>query len=408
MSGRSNPARTTADSFETVRVEKVVAEGDGLGRLSDGRVVFVEGALPDETVEISIIKQSRDYARATVVRILEPNPERVEPPCRFVAEGCGGCDLQHASIALQRTIKTGIVRESVERLGRVAKPDIRSTWFESRVGERSTMRVARASDGGIGFRRRRHHEVIRIDHCLVVRPELDALFSTARPSLDVDELTFRVSASSGRRGAWWEPTDSTVTGLEEIDEVGATARLMERVAGCDLVVSMASFFQSSPVAAEAIVSAVAAALGPADSWPDGPFVDLYGGVGLFSATVAPRDREVIVVEGNPAATDDARLNLADRHASIVTGRVEEWCPVPSAVVVADPARDGLRAGGVDVIERTGAPVVVLVSCDPASLGRDTRLLIDAGYDLEWVEVLDPFPHTHHVETVSRFVRREMI
>ena len=82
--------------------------------------------------------------------------------------------------------------------------------------------------------------------------------------------------------------------------------------------------------------------------------------------------------------------------------------MPAAVVVADPARDGLRAAGVDVIERTGTPVLALVSCDPASLGRDARLLGEAGFDLDWVEVLDPFPHTHHVEAVSRFVRRERI
>jgi 23S rRNA (uracil1939-C5)-methyltransferase len=413
MSPSSAPANDPSEegasrSGETVRIEKVVAEGDGLGRLADGRVVFVEGALPGESVEISIVKQSRDYARATISRLVEGSPERVEPPCPHVARGCGGCDLQHASLSLQRSIKVDIVRESLQRLGRIPSPDVRSTWLDSRVGERSTMRVARAADGSIGFRMRRRHDVMSIDHCLVVRPELDVSFGSVRVPGDVEELTLRVSVASGVVGAWWEPSHSEVEGLGEHTVTGAGARLLETVHGRELQVSMASFFQSSPGAAEAIVDAVAAALGPVDAWRDGPFVDLYGGIGLFSATVAPRDRPVVVVEANPVACDDARRNLSDRSATVVSCRVEDWDPSPAAVVVADPARDGLRAAGVAAIERTGAELVALVSCDPASLGRDARLLVEAGFDLDWVEVLDPFPHTHHVEAVSRFVRREKI
>lgn len=393
---------------DLVRIDKVVAEGDGLGRLADGRVVFVEGALPGELVEISIVKQSRDYARARIERIVERSPERVEPPCPHVSAGCGGCDLQHASLDLQRSIKIDIVRESLQRLGRIPDPDVRSTWFESRVGERSTMRVARAPSGTFGFRRRRSNDVIAIDHCLVVRPEVDAVFGTLGASSEIDEVTVRVSVASGLTGLWWEPSDVTIDGLADDMAIGASARLEETVHGHRLDVSMASFFQSSPRAAEAIATAVVAALGPIDRWPSGPFVDLYGGAGLFSVTVAPHDRKVIVVEANPFAADDARHNLRERPATVVTSRVEDWLPAQAAVVVADPARDGLRAAGVDVIERTGTSVLALVSCDPASLGRDARLLGEVGFDLDWVEVLDPFPHTHHVEAVSRFVRRERI
>ena len=392
---------------ELVRIDKVVAEGDGLGRLSDGRVVFVEGGLPGELVRISIVKQSRDYARAVVEAIVEASPERVEPPCPHVAEGCGGCDLQHASSALQRSIKVDIVRESLTRLGGLASVDVRTTWFVSRVGRRTTMRVARTSDGGVGFRRRRRHDVVPIDRCLVVRPELNEWFGRIQPSNGVDEVTLRTSVASGESGVWWEPAGLDVDGVWNA-EVGPTARLRERVGGRDLEVSMASFFQSSPDAAADIVSAVSAALGDRSLWPEGPFVDLYGGIGLFAITVAPDDREVIVVEANPIACDDARRNLRGRRATVVTSRVEDWTAVPAAVVVADPARDGLRAGGVGVIDRTGTDVLALVSCDPASLGRDARLLGEAGFDLEWVEVLDPFPHTHHVETVARFVRRAKI
>lgn len=392
---------------ELVRIDKVVAEGDGLGRLSDGRVVFVEGGLPGELVEISIVKQSRDYARAVAASVLEASPDRVEPPCPHVADGCGGCDLQHASLALQRSIKVDIVRESLMRLGRLANVDVRTTWFESRVGRRTTMRVARTADGRVGFRRRRRHDVVSIDHCLVVRPELNECFGRIQPANGVDEVTLRTSVATGESGAWWEPAGLDVHGVQSA-VVGPTARLRERVGQHDFEVSMASFFQSSPDAADDIVRAVSAALGDSSLWPEGAFVDLYGGIGLFAVTLAPTDREVVVVEVNPIAGEDARRNLHGRRATVVTSRVEDWAVVPAAVVVADPARDGLRAGGVDVIDRTGTDVLALVSCDPASLGRDAKLLGEAGFDLEWVEVLDPFPHTHHVETVARFVRRARI
>lgn len=387
-----------------VRVEKVVAEGDGLGRLSDGRVVFVEGALPGELVGIRVVKQSRDYARAEITEIFESNPQRVEPPCPHVAQGCGGCDLQHASLDLQRDVKVGIVRESLERLGRIAAPDVRTNFFSSLVGSRTTMRVARSPNGRAGLRRRRSHHVIPIDDCLIVRPELSELVTGLSMSPDVDEVTARVGTAEGERGLWWEPSERGVTSDVSVDVMGGTGIMNERVRGRSFRVSMGSFFQSSPEAADLIVQAVAVAAGSPDEWPSGPFVDLYGGVGLFSALVPPADREVVVVEGNPLACADAVVNLSDRLARVVGSRVEDWSPEKAAIVVADPARDGLRARAVDVVVATETPVLVLVSCDPASLGRDARLLADSGFELVWSEVLDPFPHTHHVEVVSRFVR----
>ena len=388
-----------------VRIEKVVAEGDGLGRLSDGRVVFVEGGLPGELVRIRVVKQSRDYARAVTTEIIEANSRRVEPPCPHVADGCGGCDLQHASLDLQREIKLGIVRESLERLGRIASPDVRANGLVSRVGARTTVRMARTSSGTLGFRRRRTHDVVPVDHCLVLHPELSGLVSGLSAPEGVDEVTARIGVASGERGAWWEPADLSLTSSTRLDARDSTGFVHEQVMGRSFRVSMGSFFQSSPEAAAAIVGAVASAAGPPATWPSGAFVDLYGGVGLFSALVPPSDQEVTVVEGNPLACADAVQNLSDRVARVIESRVEDWTPERAAVVVADPARDGLRARAVDVVVATETPVLVLVSCDPASLGRDARLLTEAGFEFEWAEVLDPFPHTHHVEVVSRFVRR---
>jgi len=197
-----------------------------------------------------------------------------------------------------------------------------------------------------------------------------------------------------------------VSGLPSDVGLSSDAVVHESIVGQTFQISAASFFQSSPQAATALVEATRRALGDVDSWGEGPAVDAYCGVGLFATTVFPADRHVIAIESNPSACADARVNVVGRDIEIVQAPVEEWQPVEAAVVVADPARDGLRAGGVQVLAATKASVIVLISCDPASLGRDARLLNEQRYRLEYSEVLDLFPHTHHVEVVSRFVRDE--
>jgi 23S rRNA (uracil1939-C5)-methyltransferase len=393
-------------NFEVqVRIEKVVAEGDGFGHLQDGRVIFVEGGLPGELVVANVVKQSKDYARAVVSEVLEASEQRVNPPCEYVARGCGGCDMQHASVDLQRQIKVDIVRESLIRLGKIVDPDVR--LYESGelpvVAARTTLRVAGAPRG-VGFRQRRSHDVVPIERCLVAHPSLNELLPKMR--LDgAEECVVRVGVASGERMAWAEPADS-VSGLPSDVGLNSDALVHESISGQTFQVSASSFFQSSPQAATALVEATRRALGDVDSWGAGPVVDAYCGVGLFATTVFPADRQVIAIESNPSACADARVNVAGRDIEIVQAPVEEWSPVEAAVVVADPARDGLRAGGVDVLTATNAQVIVLISCDPASLGRDARLLNEKNYRLEYSEVLDLFPHTHHVEVVSRFVRDE--
>lgn len=387
-----------------VRIEKVVAEGDGLGRLPDGRVVFVEGGLPGELVSIRIVKQSRDYARAVTLEVLEASPDRVDPPCRYVSRGCGGCDLQHASIELQRRIKVDIVRESLVRIGRLTDPDVvLGPVHNQPFGYRTTIRVARGEGGKVGFRRRSSHDVVPVAACLVAHPTLNTALDATRVGSNVDDIAIRVSSVDDAITWWAEPDAHDVSGLSA--RGGPDARLVERVLDREFVVSAGSFFQSSPAAAEALVDSVRRALGDPNSWPDGDVVDAYSGIGLFAALAVPAERHVVAVESNPWACADARENLSDRSATIVESRVDDWQPHDCSMVIADPARDGLRASGVEVLANTNAAVIVLVSCDPASLGRDARLLDAAGYDLDRCEVLDLFPQTHHVEAVSRFVRR---
>jgi 23S rRNA (uracil1939-C5)-methyltransferase len=191
--------------------------------------------------------------------------------------------------------------------------------------------------------------------------------------------------------------------------IGERAWLTERVAGHDLRVSAGSFFQSGAQAAELLVDAVKRAAPELATARHA--VDAYGGVGLFAVAAMESAGYVTVVESGKSACLDAEHNLQGREARVVRAEVTGWTPPtgdgatpPVDVIVADPARPGLAKPGVKALTAAHADVLVLVSCDPVSLARDAALLAEAGYGIESVEVLDLFPQTHHVETVTRFTR----
>ena len=288
---------------------------------------------------------------------------------------------------------------------------------------RATVRAAVDASGRAGFRRLRSHGVVVSGACPVAdRRIADVLEHGRFPG--VDEILLRVSERTGE-----VVVSPGMTGIGITVPVGVRVgdendQMSETVAGVELRVSMGSFFQSSAEAANLLVEAVAAALGvpaaPSGLHPvrSGLLVDLYGGIGLFAATLGRAYGRVVVVEHAARAASDARVNVATHaRAEVVVTDVDEWRPTPTIHgelsghgpgqidVVADPARRGLGRGGVATIAALRPQVVVLVSCDAAALGRDARLLAGEGWALEHTTVLDLFPHTHHLEAVSRFVAR---
>jgi 23S rRNA (uracil1939-C5)-methyltransferase len=381
----------------------MAAGGDAVARDDRGRVVFVRGALPGERVEASLVDERADFARAVVTAVLDPSADRVDPPCPHVARGCGGCGWQHVEPAAQGRLKVGIVTEALVRQGGLEVPNVVSARALPTTGYRTTVRLA-VSPTGAGYRRHHGHEVVDVDSCLIAHPLVAELI--AEGSFDgADEVTLRCGAATGERLVFASPSaaglhlpeDVVVVGSDELRS-GRRAWIHEEVAGRRFRVSARSFFQARPDGAAQLVEAVRAALAGAK---DGPLVDLYGGVGLFAATVAG-DRKVTLVERSPSSVADARVNLPGARVLLVD--VDGWRPSPAAVVVADPSRTGLGKVAVKAIANTGASHLALVSCDPASLGRDARLLANAGFRHDRSTVIDLFPHTPHVEVVSRFIR----
>ena len=393
-----------------MRFERLVAGGDALGHLADGRVVFVPGALPGELVDVQITQAKKDFARGTVASIIEPSTHRVAPPCEHVARGCGGCSWQHLDVAQHMEAKIAIVREALRRNGKIETLEVVAGGFVPPTASRTTLRMAVTPDGRLGFRRGGSHDVINTPTCLVAHPLLNEFIGDVRVT-GATEATLRCGVATGEVGIWLHDEDgedvhgATVTGLPSHVVVGRKAMLHEVVQGVSLQVSMASFFQASQVAAELLVSAVNEAAGDAAlSGEYGPIVDAYGGVGLFTATLVDTDIPVVLVESNPSACSDARSNLYDHDVSIEQIAVEQWRVQDAGLVIADPARNGLGVMGVNAVVATEAKRVVLVSCDAVAGARDIRLLLDAGYACEGVTVLDLFPNTPHVEVVSSFTR----
>jgi 23S rRNA (uracil1939-C5)-methyltransferase len=307
------------------------------------------------------------------------------------------------TIDAQRDARVSIVADALRRTGGITEPAVSWGGGVDPVGYRTTVRVAADAAGQAGFRSEHTHEVVAAPSCLIAHPTLAGLL----PQLSLDagvEPTLRVSAATGELAARWDRGTGDVRGLPDGTATGSAAVLEEVVTGQRLRVSMGSFFQSGPKAAELLVDAVRSAA--PELIGAGLVVDAYAGVGMLGACATDPMSRLIAIETSRSACADAERNLGHRDARVVRREVGGWHADPGTavdIVLADPARSGLGKPGVASLTRLGASVIVLVSCDAASLGRDTKLLAAAGYRHDRSAVIDTFPHTTHVEVVSRFV-----
>ncbi len=368
---------------QTLQIEKVVAGGRGLGRAPDGRIALVSGALPGERVEAIVRVSRRDVLFADLASVEIASPDRVAPPCPKVAIGCGGCDWQHIAPAAQAVLKRAIVIDAFARIGRISDAPLSDSVTLPARAYRQRARVFVGDDGRPAYRQSRSHTMVPFAECLVLHPTLDALLREA-PLPRRRELEIAVGERTGE-----------VLASPRVGPPARSDHYHEEVAGSRFRISAGSFFQIRTDGAEALVDLVRAAAGSPAS-----LVDLYGGVGVFAATI-PAAR-AIVVESGARAVSDARHNLRGRSgAFVVRNRVERWQPTEHAeVVIADPSRSGLGRPGVATVLACRPERVVLVSCDAAAMARDVRAIIDAGYELERSTVVDLFPMTAHIETVS--------
>ncbi|WP_327036481.1 class I SAM-dependent RNA methyltransferase [Micromonospora ureilytica] len=396
---------TEADRVE-LTVDAVAPGGHCVARV-DGQVVFVRHALPGERVVAEVTEVHRGFVRADAVTVLEPSPDRVEPPCPYAKPGaCGGCDLQHVAPAAQLAWKTAVVREQLVRLGGLT--DVELDRLGVRVealpggllGWRSRVRYAVDAADRAGLLKHRSHEVVPIDRCRIAHPAIQqlpvlvptgALWPAAEAVETVASTGGDVTVTEVRDGA---PTP--VSGPTEVREVAV---------GRDWTLPTSAFWQVHPAAADVLSTAVLELLDPQ---PGEVAWDLYGGAGLFAAALASRvvDARITLVESSRDGVDAARANLADLpQIEVVAARVEtaltrRRITGPVDVVVLDPPRSGAGAQVVRDIVAAGPRAIAYVACDPAAFARDVRTFTDLGWRLAALRGFDLFPMTQHVEQVG--------
>jgi 23S rRNA (uracil1939-C5)-methyltransferase len=371
-------------------------EGHAIGR-NDEEVVFVEYGLPGEDVEVELYKRQADFANGRVVEVYQASPDRIEPPCPYFGF-CGGCHWQHVTYERQLELKQHVVKEQLRRIGKFeTQPVLPTVPAEDPWHYRNHVRLSAGRHGDIGFVRRASHRFLPIEKCLIAHPAINEVIEKLQgKAAGLHQVEIRVGANTGDM--------MTVQDMREREPSMPEPKRFytDSLLGRTFRVSGPSFFQSNTRQAERLIELVKECL---DLQGDEMLLDAYAGVGTFAALLAPYAREVIGIEESPSACADALINLEDLpNVRYLEGKVEDVLPnldiKPDAVIL-DPSRVGCHPDVIDAILRMAPPKLVYVSCDPATLARDLRLLVDGGYELQDVTPLDMFPQTYHIESVSR-------
>ena len=396
MSRRGQRYKEPAEpTFITVRVESLVFGGAGLARGADGRVVFVAFAAPGELVEAQVEREYPDYIQAVTTRVIEPSPDRVEPRCPLFGE-CGGCQLQHMSYPAQLAAKEAVVREQLRRIGKLDDSVVRPIVGAAEPwGYRNHLRFSTGKKyGDVGYIGRKGYGLLKVDSCPIADPWVsDLLPKLQGHGAGLHQVQVRYSAETG--------TGLINPAIPDVPFETGQKAYVEELAGRRFDVSASAFFQVNHAQAEQMVRLVGEALPERGDL----LIDGFAGVGTFAVIYSDRFERVLAIEESNSAAKDSERNLAQApNVEMLVGKVEDILPdleVRPDAIILDPPRPGCAPPVMRAILEFQPSTVVYVSCNPATLARDLRILVNGGYQLDSVTPLDMFPQTGHIECVSR-------
>ena len=414
--GRPCVINTSMSDTIEVRVGNLVYGGDAIGRLADGRAVFVPFAIPGEMVRLRLIEEKARFTRAELVEVLEPSPMRISARCCHYSL-CGGCHYQHLNYSDQLIAKSAILREQLERIGGLINlPSVEIASIpEPSWNYRNYAQFHLTSEGKLGFQKAHSNQTFPIEECHLPVTSINKIW----PRIDIGPVPGleRISVRSG-----WEDEMMLVLECSELQALdfsvenlaisvvqknssgnlvlAGSDHLFMEVSGRQYRVSSSSFFQVNTLQANAMVKHIMA-------YPplnDAMVVDVYCGVGLFSAFLASKAKQLVGIELSSEACDDFTINLDKfENVSLYEAPAEDvLCSInfnPDVIVV-DPPREGLGRKTVDGILSQNASHLIYVSCDPATLARDAKRLASGGYTPVKIAMFDMFPQTFHIESIS--------
>ncbi len=406
--GATGPPRRAA-----VRIARLAAGGDGVGRLADGLTVFVPRTAPGDVVTLRMIGRRKGFARAQVDELLESGPDRVAPPCsHYERDRCGGCQLQHLAAPAQREARRRIVGDAMRRIGKVRIDDPPLEPAPDDWAYRSRLSLHAVGDR-IGLRPMdRPDDAFDLDRCHIAEPALQQLWTALQPfrallPRQLERLTLRLDGGGGlhvmaglpRRSEWDRAGDFAAAlatqGLAVtlwVMNAGAAAQCIE---GNGDGAPAGSFEQVNRIMGSRVRQQAVSQLGALAGeqvW------DLYAGIGETTTLLVELGATVSSVE-----LDEQAVRWAAHHgppARRIVGRVElslATLPLPARVIV-NPPRTGMHADAVSQIVAAGPRRIVYISCDPATLARDVARF--SPYRLVGLRAYDLFPQTAHVESVA--------
>jgi len=446
----------------TLIVDDLTRDGLGVGRI-DGQVVLIEGALPGDHVEVRLVHQAKRHVVGQLVRLLQASPDRRKPPC-ILADHCGGCTLQPFEAHAQQRWKQQRVNETLLRIGRLP-PVVRSLVpapQELAYRNRAVIPLERSPQGHLraGYYRRGSHRIVNMNRCPILDPRLDAMVAPLKMDLEASgwpvdrhgavgragsglrHLALRIGRRSGERLITLIASHGDLPGLVAASErwmerwpelVGVTLNLQpqggnrlfgpettpivgrdwieEPFCGVELQIGADTFFQVYSEQAERVMGLLMEHLGS----PEGTLLEGYCGIGTFSLPLAQAGWHVHGIEQHPGTVARARANAErnglDGRCRFVEGDValhleQALCQEHPSAVVLDPPRKGLQDSVLASLLAHRPPLILYLSCDPATLARDLRSLCgDGGYLLESVYPFDFFPNTSHVECLAVLKRQ---
>ena len=372
-----------------------IANGGHFVARHDNQIIFVRHAISGETAKVKVTAINSRFAFGDAVEILKPSKDRISPPCKYShPEGCGGCDFQHINYNVQSDLKKEVLKDQFKRITKIdILPEIITANPSNGLHWRSRLNLAISENKKVGLRAHKSNNVIEIDECLIALKEINKsdIFSANWDSKE----NLNISCSS--------------TNQINISQVNKSIigpdKLTENVDKNEYTISPKSFWQSHINAPSLLLQQV---IKDADIQHDQIVCDLYGGVGLFTLPISKligKNGQIHLIEMNDTCIEDA--NIMFEHIDniyIHHGTVEQKLGSVKKIdtIILDPPRNGVSKQVINQMIEKKPNTIIYVSCNPSTLARDSKILLDNKYSLSNIVGLDLFPMTHHLESVASF------